>query len=784
MLHSTFPRSGVLVLGPNYIQSLVPSTLISQIEALLDAHKLEDALSLAEQQRKKLQANPVVNEDETDELRYVYQRLGFEYLTETLFEDAGKCFFNGDLDPRLLVSYFPDLRGNLFTSTETLDVFSGVAEHMPQEDSVDDIIRNYSPHLSPNTQSAPPTAELRKILGVTAREMLEVFLRRWRNRIGVQNDLGLGGKGKAKDVRLEERDANGVPSIHVVVDTVLAKLYALSEKTSPLYDLLASPQSRIVVSELEETLRQTGQYCALCLLYRKHGDTTGVVSRGKLLGVLSKLVDGEWTDEDVKDPLSDMVSVLSEKTKDKEGDRALLRRWGIWILKRDLDRGLRLLMADKEREGRRRANTNKAAREEEEIALLDEISEADEEAGQQWLEYLIVKKRSTNAGLHSRFAKSCVERLGNTIQTDEAVEKLWRAKASSYASTYSYAAQSQPHSSSTSSIPTSTSTQPQSQPQAQSYLTYFASTTPDSPSKRLRLKTILFLAGSNLYNPEEVKGHLLSAERGVGSSVTASASTGSEETTTLPQSQSQSSKGKGKQKSRMLLGLELAILEGKLKDHHATLQTLVHEVNDSYSAEAYCALGGEAVVPRKVAVAVAEGCAGLEDWGDVLFLFAGTSSVNVNGGNGVDEGKKRELVKVLLGVYMNDEEISSTRAAHLLNAQAVNLDILDVIDLVPSQWPLEVMTSFLARSFRRLLHSKHEGLILKNLSTGQNLLVKEQTWHPIHEAGAIIEEAVSDDDDDNDNEKGGDGGEVIDEKGALVGNEVAITAATGFGREE
>lgn len=74
-----------------------------------------------------------------EELRYVYQRIGFQCFSETLFEDAGKHLFKGELDPRLLVSYYPDLRGSLFTSQTSMDVFAGVAENMPPEASVDDI---------------------------------------------------------------------------------------------------------------------------------------------------------------------------------------------------------------------------------------------------------------------------------------------------------------------------------------------------------------------------------------------------------------------------------------------------------------------------------------------------------------------------------------------------------------------------------------------------------------------------------------------------------------------
>ena len=67
------------------------------------------------------------------------QRLGFQCFTKTLFEDAGNRLYEGELDPRVLISYYPELRGSLFTEDDAVDVMAGVAEHMPQEDSVDDI---------------------------------------------------------------------------------------------------------------------------------------------------------------------------------------------------------------------------------------------------------------------------------------------------------------------------------------------------------------------------------------------------------------------------------------------------------------------------------------------------------------------------------------------------------------------------------------------------------------------------------------------------------------------
>ena len=167
----TFPRSHLLILGPNSIQSLLPVTPISQAEALLENHRIEDVILFADQQRKKVQGKLVVDANEVrlvfwarppifclellqvDELAYVYQRIGLQCLLETRFEDAGFCLFQGELDPRILISYFPDLRGALLDGDPTLDVFSGIAECMPPYDSIDDISTSHVPcspcHCSP-----------------------------------------------------------------------------------------------------------------------------------------------------------------------------------------------------------------------------------------------------------------------------------------------------------------------------------------------------------------------------------------------------------------------------------------------------------------------------------------------------------------------------------------------------------------------------------------------------------------------------------------------------------
>ncbi|KAJ7709853.1 hypothetical protein B0H17DRAFT_1155701 [Mycena rosella] len=639
-LTSTFPKSGLLLLG-NSVQSLVPSTLISQAESLLDSHRIEEAVDLANQQLKKLQGHVTVDEDEADELRYVYQRIGFQCFTETLFEDAGKNLFDGDLEPRVLVSYYPELRGSLFSANDTMDVYAGVAERMPAEASVDDIIaanlvRNYSPYLKPNTQTAPPTAELRRILGMAAVDMLEIFLRKCRTRRNIE------GKRKADP-------------LYPVVDTVLAKIYAQAEKTTELYTLIQEPHA-IVLAEIEPVLKQNGQYNALCMLYKQVGDDEN------LLQVWAKLVEGEWTDDDIPNPADDMFSLLTNSK-----NRALTQKWGLWLTRRDPDRGIRLLMP--------RETGKRPQRPDDDLALLEQIREANPAAGAQFLEYLVLQKRSSSRDLHTQLAMVCVDQLLAALQ-DEEVSKLWRAKESSYTSSRSE------------SITT--------------FFSYFASTTPDSPTKLVRLKTVLFLQGSSLYDAEAIRERLAP----------------------LPQ---------------RVFSLELAIVDGKLGNHRAALSTLVNDLRDSSSAEAYCTLGGD-VIPGKVAQGIcADARLGLGMWASGL---GGKGRQNTLDANGDAAAKRKELLKILLEVYMSDD---AERAAHLVNSQAMNLDVVDVIPIVPAKWPLKVMSSFLARSFRRTVHARQEGRIVKAISAGQNLEVKDQTWLVLREEGMVVEEALDDD---------------------------------------
>ena len=134
-----------------------------------------------------------------------------------------------------------------------------------------------------------------------------------------------------------------------MVDTVLAKLHAQKEETAQLYDLI-STSPYLVLDELEPVFKKTGQYNALCTLYLNRGEDQKVLevwskyvffslpmSYGDLTEFrLARLVDGEWTDQDIPDPLTKMFDLLTQRK-----DRQLVQRWVLWLTNKDTERAIK-----------------------------------------------------------------------------------------------------------------------------------------------------------------------------------------------------------------------------------------------------------------------------------------------------------------------------------------------------------------------------------------------------------------------------------------------------------
>ena len=73
-------------------------------------------------------------------------------------------------------------------------------------------------------------------------------------------------------------------------------------------------------------------------------------------------------------------------------------------------------------------------------------------------------------------------------------------------------------------------------------------------------------------------------------------------------------------------------------------------------------------------------------------------------------------------------ETFRTATAHLLNTQALHLDAVDILQLVPDEWPLSTLETFLSQSLRRQMHRRAEVEINKAVSLCRSLDVAEDVW--------------------------------------------------------
>ncbi len=55
---------------------------------------------------------------------------------------------------------------------------------------------------------------------------------------------------------------------------------------------------------------------------------------------VSRIADRVWIEEDIPTPLTDIADLLN-KTK----DLSLVKTWGLWLVKKDVDLGLKVIIA-------------------------------------------------------------------------------------------------------------------------------------------------------------------------------------------------------------------------------------------------------------------------------------------------------------------------------------------------------------------------------------------------------------------------------------------------------
>ncbi|XP_060682002.1 transforming growth factor-beta receptor-associated protein 1 homolog [Hemiscyllium ocellatum] len=135
------------------------------------------------------------------------------------------------------------------------------------------------------------------------------------------------------------------------------------------------------------------------------------------------------------------------------------------------------------------------------------------------------------------------------------------------------------------------------------------------------------------------------------------------------------------------LYMECAILHGKLEEHEKALEILVHKLKDFQAAEDYCLWNSD----------------------------------------GKDSTCRQRLFHMLLALYLQPGVTSDALAmagVDLLNNYAVEFDAVRVLQQVPDNWSIQLLSPFLTRAIRGSFHSKCTAELTSGLARSENLNYK------------------------------------------------------------
>ncbi|KAG8941174.1 hypothetical protein FRC03_004791 [Tulasnella sp. 419] len=253
-------------------------------------------------------------------------------------------------------------------------------------------VRNYHPHIKPSVEEATPTAELRRVSNMTARDMLCNFLMKTRQ----ERRKASGIRGSSDDAKLNR-----------IIDTVLAKLHIELENVSQLRFLVDSSED-LAVQELEPLVISRGLFNVLATICEKE--------EGRLLDLWTKIVDGEWKDPSFnQNALQRIIETLIQCK-----DCVTVQRYGIWLAKHDAPAAMKLFIS-------------KRGMKLDDNLLLRAMRAVDIDVGKQYLEHLVLGRKNSEPALHEQLIQHYLDRLFTSLHNPEAIT-FWQEAALSHSS--------------------------------------------------------------------------------------------------------------------------------------------------------------------------------------------------------------------------------------------------------------------------------------------------------------------------------------------------------------
>lgn len=626
--------------------------------------------------------------------------LGLELLYRTDFSAATQILRYANLDPRLILELFPVSRPESHQRREAVMpalVLSSLEKLKSRDESIlqsiDDLVNanltlNYSPPLNIGTDKT--LSQLRQDLVRRADAMLRTLLEEWRTNsaAAAASDDKHGPLFWAGSFMDEQMLAN----VDALVDSAYLQLIAHGSGVSAhsgktvkdeLTDFLSSRHA--CEPALVERVLEEKQFLSLLA---EHHERIGNVEGA--LKIWTGLVDGDMVDS-LNETIDSQVTI--PKVADllnEQKDPNLLSTYGRWLVRKDSEAGIRILTRQttlSPAETTAKSTPRTKAEELEAIsaqkATIEELRDIDADAATKYLEVVALStSKVQDEQMHRDLASALLRRVGEHLKGDDYRQRMEEV-ASDYASG-SY---------------------------AESFFAHLALASSGSPNDVDRLKLAMLLQGSTVLDNDSLLDAI----------------------TPLKQ-----------------LSYEKAIILGKLGRDAEALALLAITLRDANSAEAYCSQDGEVLSPM-LATSIAEDHEVLQPFAAMLSrtytqrIKAHAKAASQRGLTGAH--RKEELLKQLLSVYMANgaEEKFRIATAHLLNTQALHLDNREVLELVPKDWSLQTLETFLTQSLRRQLHRKREMQILHNIAKCRNLDVAEDLWARQRAMGGILQDTEYDD---------------------------------------
>ena len=574
---SPFSAAEIIVGGKDGLQVLSETSIVDRAAKLVDAREWDQLQSLSDTlwatsgnaaSAARSGARNIFSLE-----AYLSQVLAFHHLKAMRFEAARNAFWRGQTALPLIVRTFPEVADGLLHGSDagawdgTSSVPAGLENEYRSWRPIDGLISsnlhwNYSPHMDIDTD--PAALLLREALHGRARAFL---------------------RGLLEDARNAGQETYGCDAR--VVDTALARLYAMDDMPHELGQLLGESSNACDASLLQAVLQDHARHGALAEMARRRGDLA------EYLSIATKLVDGELVDQSWTGGLPDIISAIETSSH-----QDLVTRFGIWVTTHDPDAGIRILT---------RKGTVKATARHDQTAQVDPAGRGGEPtaptleehryvlqqlqdakvpaAAETYLEHVALAKRSTLPELQEQLLETLYARFIelSSDSSPEALNAMEAAEADYVQGFY-----------------------------AESFLAHLALLAPHSPLVVARLKLALLMQSSSALDAESMLTRI-------------------------------------RQRGDAHLRLEQAILLGKLGKHPEALHLLALELHDANSAEAYCAQRG--IVISSVLAERIHASTEVHSLKPYISFLSRSHRANKSQANKVHQTQKTELLKVLLSVY-------------------------------------------------------------------------------------------------------------------------------------